>query len=83
MTSLYSSIETYFPITGYIATSVADVAVKSYVTFAFFARKEWKKAHLTEKYVCDPLQNLQIKDIYLQYNRLWDWVNDPLYAILP
>jgi hypothetical protein len=81
VSSLYTAIETYFPITGYIAPAVASMGITATMTFSMYARLEWRKQYPNVKFQKLPEQILQIKFIYSQYGR--DWNKDPLSLLMP
>lgn len=79
--NLMSVIDKFFPETKSFATVIGDVSARQAMPPGMFVRLVWAKRFPGQVFVNDRLHNLQLKQIYLEFQA--NWRDDPfLVAVL-
>ena len=68
-------IDKFFPATLAFAQVIADMSITSSVPPGMFVRLVWAKRNPGVKFINDTLNNIQLKQIYLEFDL--DWRSDP------
>jgi hypothetical protein len=76
------TIQRFFPSVTALSQFVADMGARAFVSPALFVRIAWRQAYPGVKFdIENPIQRLQIKDMYLVYG--YDWTIDPMFIKYP
>ncbi len=73
--SMLDVIDKFFPSTSAFAQVIADMDVASNVPPGMFVRLVWSKRNPSVKFTNNQLNNIHLKQIYLEFDL--DWRSDP------
>jgi hypothetical protein len=80
--TVQKTIQRFFPSAKVVSEFIADMGARMYVSPALYVRITWRQMYAGATFnIENPLQRLQIKDIYLMYG--YDWTKDPLFIKYP